>query len=239
MIAASSRAFSPEEKHFACLRSTWPAALQDKAATPLISTRNIEQSDLQFMVDAKSALPLFGYLEDHPALSSGLFLKLAGFSFKDIDAFDLLGNGRVGDTADLGVLLGSGLPRRMFWALNACLDQSQPAVLEVHKWEAIPPHAELRVFICNRELAGVSQYHRHVRFPEYQRHEDLEALLDRITRFSETILSELPPFDLAADVVDHGTSVSLLELNPLTPRTDLGLFNHSNLRSANGQLRVL
>lgn len=227
---------SPEEKHLACLRRNWPSDLRDRAL-PSISTYEVPTDSLTFMVQARSALPLASLIQNHPSLEEGLFLKCAGFSFKEVDAFHMLGNGRVAESLDIQTLLGAGLPRRMFWAINAHVDLQKQVELEVLSWQEIEPQQEFRVFIVDGEIKGISQYHRHFKLPDSGSSNDLQALVDRIGDFCRSLRDHLPPFDLAVDVIDDGHEAVLLELNPLTRRTDLGLFNYSSVASGQGELR--
>lgn len=227
---------TPEQKHIACLRQNWHKALTEWAFSCL-AAREVPDASVQAMRAIGQALPLIETLGALKHFGDGLFLRCGGFSWKDTDAFHVLGNGRLKDWDDVRFLLSAGLPRRMHWAFAAHQDQGVPVTLEVNAWQDIPAPSEFRIFIRDVKVAGISQYHQHVSGgcsgPER------ENLHQRLLTFAAAVLPNLPPFPLVLDVADDGSQTVLIELNPWTSQTDLGLFQWRDFQRPSGELRLV
>ena len=116
---------------------------------------------------------------------------------------------------------------------HAASSWSQHLVLR--SWVSLPPWSELRGFVCNGVLTGLSQYFVGVVFPE---------LIDKKDQVQTAVLSffdQVSPFlglddcvlDLALEESpDGGLNVYIIEINPFGPPdgmgTGTGLFDLSN-----------
>ncbi len=111
--------------------------------------------------------------------------------------------------------------------------------LFVFPWLPIPKWAELRIFIRDRGVIGVSQYHAGGTFPELARHE--HAIKMALQGFLAAALPRLPLADVALDVfaepLADGFRIRLVELNPLVQRTDACLFSWANGGDFDGSFR--
>jgi D123 len=106
-------------------------------------------------------------------------------------------------------------------------------------WLPIPKWAEFRVFIRERRVIGVSQYHSDDTFAEITRHE--AALTAALTGFAAVVLARLHLADAALDVfaepTPEGFRIRLVELNPMVQRTDPCLFTWANGGDFDGSFR--
>jgi D123 len=97
-------------------------------------------------------------------------------------------------------------------------------------WLPIPQWAEFRIFVRDRRVIGVSQYHADATFPEIARHE--AALTVALAAFVAQVLPRLSLPDVAIDVfaepTPDGFRIRLVELNPMVQRTDPCMFTWAN-----------
>lgn len=224
---------TPEDKHIACLRHTWPDKLR-ACALPLEKTLMLSLDDVELMLQSGTMLPVLAALEGYDFPETGTFLRLGGFSFKDVDAFHVLANGCVRDGADLRFLLSAGIPRRVRWALSIFSEVGIPVPLELLPWVDIRPEVEFRAFVLDRTLYGITQYHLEalVNVPNRQRFEN--AVMEWVA----SLLSDLPEFDMTMDFAIFNTGPRLIEINPFTPKTHLGLYTHKSLKSGQTLFRM-
>ncbi len=106
-------------------------------------------------------------------------------------------------------------------------------------WLPIPKWAEFRVFIRDRQVIGVSQYHSDGTFPEIGQHE--AGLKAALKAFVDKVLPRLHIPDAALDVfaepIADGFRIRLVELNPMVQRTDPCMFTWANGGDFDGSFR--
>lgn len=120
--------------------------------------------------------------------------------------------------------------------LLLALQHDYPPHLWVRQWLEIPPWAEWRCFQRGRELVGVSQYNYRQHYPECVEHQ--EVVRWAIDLFHEQQFRQACPLpDVVFDVFvklrhrhdtgfakETAAEVTLIEINPWSPRTDPCLF---------------
>lgn len=111
-----------------------------------------------------------------------------------------------------------------------CHIARQPISLCIRDWQDFPPWSEFRMFIKNKKLVGISQYHWRRCYPEI--HENIDQIV-RITRNTAIPLLESIHLDsVVADIYincsDSNKSWTLIELNPFLEYTDACLFSWQN-----------
>lgn len=124
--------------------------------------------------------------------------------------------------------------------LMAHQTQRFPLSLYVFAWQQMPPWSEFRVFIKERRVIGISQYHHDRAFAEMA--QILPALRPALVPFSNALLQALHMEDVVADIfVEMDTSgrahIRLMELNPFLQRTDPCMFSWKNGGDFDGSIR--
>ena len=84
----------------------------------------------------------------------------------------------------------------------------------------IAPDTEWRVFVHNRRVTAISQYHHHCYFENHPRNCE-----EQITTFVGTLLGSLPLASCVVDVALTEAGCTLIELNPFHHSTDGCLFD--------------
>lgn len=98
-------------------------------------------------------------------------------------------------------------------------------------WRDIAPWSEFRIFIRDRRIIGISQYHHQSNFPEIATKE--RAIKTSLSDFSRDLLDALHMDTVVADVFverhnNGGFKTTLIELNPFIQRTDPCLYTWKN-----------
>ncbi len=107
-------------------------------------------------------------------------------------------------------------------------------------WHDIPPWSEFRIFIRDRRVIGVSQYHHQLSFPEIPANE--RAIKASLSDFCGDLLDALHMDTVVADAFvarreDGRFRATLIELNPFIQRTDPCLFSWKNGGDFDGGFR--
>lgn len=93
-------------------------------------------------------------------------------------------------------------------------------------WQDIPPWSEYRMFIKERRVIGVSQYHHRLVFPQItERRHQIQVHLETATA---TLLGLIHLATVVADIQITDTGWNLIELNPFSPDTGPALFTWNN-----------
>jgi hypothetical protein len=213
---------APDEAHaLGALNGIHP----HRFARPAEST----QSSLQYKLD--------GLFEDFP---EGAFVRLGSRSAKDTalglltgcfcssgeSALRLLTNGSSRLAFDLGMAVQGGYSPHVF----------------AREWLQIEPWMELRCFMRERSLVGVSQYHytnaEAGKTIESRRDKMLASVVDFFPRFCAACHLDTVVFDLVMPSASGSGSVPLLlEINPWTAATDFGLFDGRSNADFDGSFR--
>ena len=117
---------------------------------------------------------------------------------------------------------------RVAAALEVMVTSGDPVVLHLRDWRDLAPWSEFRMFIKDRQFAGVSQYHHREHFPLLARNYAplAQVLADFADRVLEVIHMDDVVVDLAvAETAAGGFQAELIELNPFDRRTDPCLFS--------------
>lgn len=122
-----------------------------------------------------------------------------------------------------------------------CLQARQPVALCLREWQDIPPASEFRVFIQQRRVVGISQYHWQRVFPEIEHR--IEGIRTVAREAAETIaaLAHLP--SVVADIAVAELRWLLIELNPACDFSSWCLFSRDSpfdrtLRYRGGDARL-
>ena len=124
--------------------------------------------------------------------------------------------------------------------IHDCLEQGETVALFLSPSQNLPPWSEFRLFIRDRRVIGVSQYHHQDAYPEIQ--ENLAAIKASMIPFSEELIAALHIDTVAADVfvepqADCDFKTTLIELNPFIQRTDPCLYSWRNGGDFDGGIR--
>ncbi len=117
---------------------------------------------------------------------------------------------------------------RVASSLSLYMHAKQDTHLFIFPWHDIPPWCEFRLFIRDRRLVGVSQYHHHTAYPEIETH--LTPIKATLMAFARDLIDALHMDSVVADVFierqDTGDfKTTLIELNPFIWRTDPCLYS--------------
>lgn len=129
---------------------------------------------------------------------------------------------------------------RVHSVLKATVDRDEYIQLFTFPWHDIPPWSEFRIFIRERQVIGISQYHHQSRFREISANE--LAIKASLSDFCRDLLDALHIDTVVADVfVDRQENgrfkVTLIELNPFIQRTDPCLYTWKNGGDFDGGFR--
>ncbi|SFA62819.1 protein of unknown function, partial [Paracoccus halophilus] len=107
-------------------------------------------------------------------------------------------------------------------------------------WHDIPLWSEFRIFIRDRRVIGISQYHHQSGFAEIPANE--RAIKASLSDFCRDLLDALHMETVVADVFverqDNGSfKTTLIELNPFIQRTDPCLYTWKNGGDFDGGFR--
>ncbi len=129
---------------------------------------------------------------------------------------------------------------RISSTLSSAAIEKKDAHLFIFPWHNIPPWSEFRLFIRDRKVVGVSQYHHQKAYPEIQ--ENLEAIKASLIPFSRRLIDALHMDTVVADVfveqqADDSFKTTLIELNPFIQRTNPCLYSWQNGGDFDGDIR--
>ncbi|MBK4218244.1 hypothetical protein JJJ17_20140 [Paracoccus caeni] len=146
---------------------------------------------------------------------------------------------KIQDAAGFEVILGRQ-NYRVYSVLKATLDRHEDIQLFAFPWRYIPPWSEFRMFIRDRRVIGVSQYHHQSGFPEISANE--HAIKASLSDFCSDLLNALHMETVVADVFVESQqngrfSTTLIELNPFIQRTDPCLYTWKNGGDFDGGFR--
>ncbi len=211
------------EKHEAVSRHQWPQALILQAEDCLADL-SLSILDRRALADGEKPMAIARQLETLAAEHDGIFMKVCGFSWKGTRIFELT-DGKIADRLDVDLYF-SDVPLRISRLLSSAPPDRYPGRIEIYKWRAIDPASEFRVFMQNRRVVGVSQYHDSEQFAEI--YSNLVEIHVALSRFGVWLQNNCHVDDVAADVVTEGAvnnwNVRLIELNPLHHGTGRCLF---------------
>ncbi len=193
-------------QHLACRHSQWPARYHSIAA-PLLRNIVLSDADARQIMERGTCAPIFQLLQDLRLSGDGVFLKLAGFSFRGHPAFDLL-NGQVQDTNDLG-LLCSSLPGRVRWAMHQSAIAGVPVELDVFRWRSIPSETEIRIVVKERRITDIHRYDDARSLPD-------AAQISLAQHVFAWMLPDLPLDSILIDLTTQYSTAPLIEINPAT-----------------------
>jgi hypothetical protein len=130
--------------------------------------------------------------------------------------------------------------RRVAIIAAQMLTEGRDGLLYLRPYREFPRWTEFRLFIRNRAIVGISQYHLDRRYPEILNH--AEAIRQALAAFNHRLLPALHQDTIVADVaVDPaGQALPLLiELNPFVARTGPGLFSWAGGGNFDGSFRIM
>ena len=117
---------------------------------------------------------------------------------------------------------------RVASSLSLYMQAKQDSHLFIFPWHDILPWSEFRMFIRDRRLVGVSQYHHHAAYPEIEEH--VTPIKAALKAFSRDLIDVLHMDSVVADVFvaqhdGRDFKTTLIELNPFLWRTDPCLYS--------------
>jgi hypothetical protein len=120
---------------------------------------------------------------------------------------------------------------RVARAIAAHLSSETALFLHLRKWHEIASWAEFRIFIRDRRVIGISQYHHQSNFSEISTNE--RAIKTSLSDFCRDLLDALHMDTVVADVFverqeNDRFRTMLIELNPFIQRTDPCLYTWKN-----------
>ena len=129
---------------------------------------------------------------------------------------------------------------RVYSVLKATVDRELDIQLFAFPWRDIPPWSEFRIFIRDRRVIGISQYHHQTSFPEISAGE--RAIKASLSDFCRDLLDALHLGSVVADVFverqeNDRFRTTLIELNPFIQRTDPCLYTWKNGGDFDGGFR--
>jgi hypothetical protein len=130
--------------------------------------------------------------------------------------------------------------RRVALIAAQMLAEGREGALYLRPYQDFPRWTEFRLFIRNRALVGISQYHLDRRYPEIMQRADM--IRESIAALCKHLMPALHVETIVADVaVDPaGQAMPLLiELNPSVARTGPGLFSRAGGGNFDGTFRVV
>lgn len=133
---------------------------------------------------------------------------------------------------------------RMYDDLRMAQENGYQPHLFVRQWVNIPPWTELRCFMRDRQLVGISQYSYHFVYPEIAVNESTMRWAVEVF-FDQHFLSACPLRNVVFDVWpiikrrgrETEVEVKLLEINPFFEMTDPCLFDWRNGGDFDGSFR--
>jgi len=176
----------------------------------------------------------------------GFFVRLGSRSPKDSWLGHREGFKCTDGKKALQLLLDS--PERVYDDVALAVGHNYKPQIWLREWRDIPAWSELRCFMRNRKLVGISQYD----YLHHERHEELASnaasIQWAVERFFNALL--LPVIHLDNVVFDvwvmrrqHGNEsvweVRLLEINPFGPWTDPCLFSWKDGGNFDGTIRYM
>lgn len=212
------------EAYIACMRGNWPDALiLHSGRAPLLI--DIPSELTEQLLHLSNAFPLSGLIEPKLEDATPTFLKIAGFSFRELPIFHMT-EAKIDDVSTLRLYLRE-LPSRVRWGLSKLRSQHAIAQIELHPWRKIEPELEFRCFIREGKLVGISQYDADSYFAEVVA--QASSLEEALRSFVAGFIDDLHIDTCAADIcflrTPAGMSARLMELNPLVGSTDKCLFS--------------
>jgi hypothetical protein len=156
-----------------------------------------------------------------PAFAHGIFPRLGTCSFKrpGIVARPL-------ETAGVVLREITAANERTAAALRNAIREGYPQSLFLREWRDIPAWSEFRVFIRNRRIVGISQYHHRPAFPEIPR--NLVSIGFALADGVGQLLSATSMANMTADffLLGEGSREAvLIEINPFDRSADACLFS--------------
>lgn len=246
---------------FAAVRATylesWPVALRTQSLRQVSIPLSLEEAGL---LRQRAAAPHRGWGTEtvpeglervgealHEALRSfpeGAFVRLGSRSAKD-SRYALHRGLRVFSAGGALAMLTSGSARVAF-DLRLALHQGYAPHLFVREWVDLPAWAELRCFMRDRRLVGISQYAWGLGASQ-ELHTHAPCLERAVRRFFPVFHEACHLDDVVFDVFavtplpagDVLPTVRLLELNPFSPKTDPGLFTWEHGGDFDGAFRIV
>lgn len=235
--------YLPEQERL-CYREYWPDAIDALAGQfPRIDLSNddafaigtfTEQFRVEHAVGSVEPISddllneIMGYLPDEGALPK---LQL-GFRSWSMPA-------RAQDKRILRATIQASHIRRAQF-IHDCLKEGETVALFLLPSQNPAPWSEFRLFIRDRKIIGVSQYHHQEAYPEIQ--ENREAIKASLIPFSRQLIDALHMDTVVADVfveqqADDSFKTTLIELNPFIHRTDPCLYSWKNGGDFDGGIR--
>lgn len=189
--------------------------------------RELIQEGRPDLHDIRQWLTYAIYLMPSLGVQPGAFVRLGSRSAKDSFSFENGGRCEDGDDA-LKMLLDTS--ERINDDLHLALSHNYRPWLWVRQWHDIAPWQELRCFMHNRELVGISQYQYSDHSCEPDGYYNLLAM--NASFFKATVEDFFPRFRDACHLdtcvfdvfVRPSYEVTLLEVNPFFALTDPCLF---------------
>jgi hypothetical protein len=129
---------------------------------------------------------------------------------------------------------------RVSGVIRRGLQDGQALSLFIFPWLPIPPWAELRIFVRQGRLAGITQCHADQVFPQIAQHE--AAIKVALDAFVGVALPRIKHPDMVLDVLaepvpQQGFRIRLVDMALMGPRTDLGLFSPDHPEEMTGVFR--
>jgi hypothetical protein len=196
--------------------------------------------------DADSAIEKLR-LEFSRALSrfpDGAFVRLGSRSGKDSE-FALAHGLRV-TIAEEAVQMLTSKSRRLAFDLRLAIKFGYQPHVFVREWREIPPWAEFRCFMKNRQLAGISQYdcknvghHNWISDNANQIKHAISIFFDKFSGISHLDDVVFDIYLSRGGSKDDSLEVTLLEINPYFHHTDPCLFKWQDEDDFDGSFRFL
>lgn len=160
------------------------------------------------------------------AFAKPLFLRHSLGSFKPAAGGTVLPIVHAADARLLFRMINPRVVSLLSRALSEDLDISLFAL----EWRPIAPWAELRAFVREGQMVGLSQYH--LRRPYSEITMNLHAIKSGVEEFISTIRPHLPSpnvvLDLECSALERGLHPLIIELNPFDRSTDPCLYRWSS-----------
>lgn len=242
-------------KFFDTFLNRWPAAVEGLSIPTryqILANEDVrafltQHTETRALIGSASRLrfskPLLRWLDDTvSAFPGGAYARLGGCSFVTEDR-----GPRKIRTGEQVVKLMMHPGNRAASLAYRCFRANQPIALCIREWRDMPPWCEFRIFIKDRKIMGVSQYHWRRAFPQVE--DKLRTIVHLVSRASTTIAARSHLGTVVADVfltlTDRYPSWALIELNPYWTSSDSCLFTWNDegdfdaslrYRAANGDL---
>lgn len=188
-------------------------------------------------------MPISGIVQKIDVLTKdwadGFVVKLGGRTPKDTMAW-YKSNGRARNSKEAMRFLLDCSERMMEDCLLFLAVDKAPRIW-LREWMYIPPWAEFRCMLFNKQLKAISQYEYQKFFPELLKYR--KSIEDAIVEFSQGFATASHIDDVVFDVycflVGDKWHVRLIELNPATTLTDPCLLSYSDIKEWRPSLLIV